>query len=438
MKSFAILRHGKIKGGRHLVSTGLHNGRGAHTPNADPDAPPVEVLVGSAKPHRDVMSELARRDVAKIRKNGVVAVEMVLTASPEWWQSKGWTPGCHPKGELLALLEEWKAAQLEYLRDRCGDRLVSAIYHGDEASPHIQALAVPVIFRADGREKGELAGRLAWRLDAQVEMGSPGVLKARQTDYADRMARFGLVRGKDIETEEREARGETHKPARVWQQEEGQKDRERDLFLDRLIAKEAAAAEALKRSEAAERDASVLLAQAKVRETETDKAHRNVMAMGVGVEAWMAGDVTPVQKDDGHRVMRWRDEATKERLAPVVKPVFSQLWDWMMAAADRVAEIVKAATLDREEAAKDRAAAARHRDQAEAAQRALEARLSPAAIQRAVDASVTPERLQKAVDDLLTPQLVQDVLLEKVTIARAVNSVLNAQLQAQMRKGQGR
>ena len=39
MNAFAIIRHAKIKDGRHLVSAGLHNIRGVNTPNADPDAP---------------------------------------------------------------------------------------------------------------------------------------------------------------------------------------------------------------------------------------------------------------------------------------------------------------------------------------------------------------------------------------------------------------
>lgn len=234
MKTFAILRHEKIKAGRHLVSAGLHNGRGADTPNADPEAPPVEVLIGTAKPHRDVRDELRRREVGKPRKGATVAVEVFVGASPEWWASKGWTPGCKPTGDLAALVSDWKAAQLVYLHERFGDRLVSAIYHGDEASPHIQAMAVPTVWRKDGREKGEKAGREAWRLDASIDLGSPKDLKALQTAYADRMARFGLVRGKDISTADREAAGETHKPLIVWQRQEAAKDAERDSIIEGL------------------------------------------------------------------------------------------------------------------------------------------------------------------------------------------------------------
>jgi hypothetical protein len=234
MKSFAIIRHAKIKAGRHLVSAGLHNGRGADTPNADPDAPPVEILIGSAKPHRDVRDELRRREVGKPRKGAVVAVETFLGASPEWWASKGWKPGVTPTGELASLVADWKAEQMVYLLDRFGDRLVSAIYHGDEASPHIQAMSVPTVWRKDGREKGERAGREAWRLDASIDLGSPMALKALHTAYADRMARFGLVRGKDISTADRIASGQSHQPLVVWQRQEAAKDAERDRIIDGL------------------------------------------------------------------------------------------------------------------------------------------------------------------------------------------------------------
>lgn len=312
MKSFAILRHAKIKSGRHLVSAGLHNGRGADTPNADPEAPPVEVLIGTSKPHRDVRDELRRREVGKPRKDAVVAVEVFVGASPDWWASKGWKPGIAPTGELAELIEDWKAAQLLYLYKRFGNRLVSAIYHGDEASPHIQAMAVPVIKRVDGREKGKLAGRLAWRLDASIDLGTPRDLKALQTTYATAMARFGLVRGKDISTSDRIEAGEVHQPLIVWQRQEAEKDRQRDAVIDGLKevhretieARDAAKLSADAARVDAEKAAQVLR-DAEDREAAVRVSERRLLADQVKVEAVKRGQA----------IERTKIEAEKKALA---------------------------------------------------------------------------------------------------------------------------
>lgn len=325
MKQFAILRHAKIKAGRHLVSAGLHNGRGADTPNADPEAPPVEILIGSAKPHRDVRDELRRREVGKLRKGAVVAVEVFMGASPEWWASKGWTPGCRPTGELAALVADWKAAQLVYLHGRFGDRLVSAIYHGDEASPHIQAMAVPTVWRKDGREKGERAGREAWRLDQSVDLGTPKHMKALQTAYADAMRRFGLVRGRDIDTADRIEAGQVHQPLAAWQRQEASKDAERDRIIDGLRdvhretieARDAAKLSAEEARRDAERAAQVLR-DAEDREAAVRVSERRLAADQVKAEAVKRGQALERSKLEG----------IASELAAIVQPIRDMAKRW--------------------------------------------------------------------------------------------------------------
>ena len=216
MKAFAIIRHQKIKAGRHLVATGLHNARGIETPNADKSAPPVEIMVGTNKPWRDVTNTMDRLGIAKVRKNGNVAVEVFLGASPEWWASQGWRPGIIPAGDTRAVIQAWKAEQLAYLEARFGKHLIaSVVLHQDEASPHVHALIVPAQFRRDGREKGSDAGRAAWRLSTEKVLPGPSAMKSIVTDYASRMATFGLVRGED-----RPAGTTMHKPIKQWQAEQ--------------------------------------------------------------------------------------------------------------------------------------------------------------------------------------------------------------------------
>ncbi len=220
MNSFAIIRHEKIKAGRHLVSAGLHNVRAIETPNADRDAAPIEVMVGTRKPHRDVMGAIKRLgvDCDRIRKNGNVAIEVFLGASPDWWASKGWKPGEVPTGETLRVVEDWKAAQLAYVEQRFGKHLVANMtFHPDEASPHCHAFVIPATYRKDGREKGERAGQMAWRLSVEQVLKGPAHMKSIVSDYARQMARFGLQRGEDRPT------GTTkHQPLKEWQREQSE------------------------------------------------------------------------------------------------------------------------------------------------------------------------------------------------------------------------
>lgn len=218
MNAFAIIRHEKIKAGRHLVSAGLHNVRAIATPNADRDAAPIQVMIGTRKPHRDVMNCLRRLDIdrANIRKNGNIVIEVFLGASPDWWASKGWKPGEVPTGETLRVVEDWKAAQLAYVHERFGKHLVANMtFHPDEASPHCHAFVIPATYRKDGREKGERAGQMAWRLSVEQVLKGPAHMKSIVSEYARQMARFGLQRGEDRPT------GTTkHQPLKEWQREQ--------------------------------------------------------------------------------------------------------------------------------------------------------------------------------------------------------------------------
>lgn len=246
MNAFAIIRHAKIKHGRHLVSAGLHNIRGVSTPNADKNAPPVEILVGSEKPWRDVDDVLKALDVGKIRKNGNVAIEVFMGASPEWWESKGWVRGEEPTGTAAIMVEAWKQQQMAYLRSRFDERLIASIvYHGDEASPHMHALVVCAQHRVDGREKGDDVGRVAWRLSAEKFLPGPSAMKAIVTDYAKSMARFGLVRGEDRPTGTVD-----HKPLKEWQAEQAELSRtlkEANVKQDELVKAAEAEAERIRR-----------------------------------------------------------------------------------------------------------------------------------------------------------------------------------------------
>jgi hypothetical protein len=112
----------------------------------------------------------------------------------------------------------------------------------------------------------------------------------------------------------------------------------------------------------AEAEAARQLKVVQAQVAETAARQRQADAFTLGVEAWIAGDVAAAQKEDGSKVLRYRDVPAMERLNQALQPAFEQLWNWMTkaakAVADRVSELVKAATVDREQAAKDMVTAA--------------------------------------------------------------------------------
>lgn len=172
MTQYAIARVAKIKTMQNLSKLGSHHVRTRETPNADPSRK-IQILAGSGDPAADVKALLPE----KIRSNAVLAMEHLLTASPEYFRPDNpREAGTYDEKRMKI----WCDKAMEYLQERYGDNLASAVLHLDEATPHIQALVVPR--RPDGK------------LDAAKLFG-PDQLRNLQDTYAAKMAPLGLQRG---------------------------------------------------------------------------------------------------------------------------------------------------------------------------------------------------------------------------------------------------
>lgn len=161
--AYAILRIKKLKTAGSLAAAGAHIHRKRPTPNADPSRG-IEVLHGSDNLRLDVRARLPK----KRRKNAVLAVEMLLTASPEWFRDGG-------------SVESWSDHCIAWLDARYGKNCVNVCRHDDETTNHIHAVIVPIT--PDGR------------LSCDEFFGTPEKLSKLQDDYAECMKPFGLERG---------------------------------------------------------------------------------------------------------------------------------------------------------------------------------------------------------------------------------------------------
>lgn len=86
--AYAILRTKKIKTKGHLSNTSAHNNRSNSPKNANEEKSHLnKCLSGSLDALSSVYSRYEKTN-ATIRKDGVLAVEVLLTASPQFFKKK--------------------------------------------------------------------------------------------------------------------------------------------------------------------------------------------------------------------------------------------------------------------------------------------------------------------------------------------------------------
>jgi len=174
---FAIYRIEKITTGGNLAAAAQHMARMRPTPNADPARRHRNrILVGSEDPEADVRALLpelgSRTEDGRLRRrsNSVLALEVLMTASPDWWSSS--TPEQR---------REWLDRSVAFLVETYGrENIAHLALHQDERTPHITGFIVPL-------DEGCLNAR-RWT-------GGRALLAAQQTFYAASVASLGLARG---------------------------------------------------------------------------------------------------------------------------------------------------------------------------------------------------------------------------------------------------
>ena len=128
----AIMRCKKLSSMGSVASSLQHCYRERETPNAVPDRTPQNEH-GKAKTTDEAMGRLRDLLPAKRRKDAVLAVEYVMTASPEWWE----------KASKAQQLEFFNQSH-KWLASKYGkDNVFVATIHRDETSPHLSAFVVP-------------------------------------------------------------------------------------------------------------------------------------------------------------------------------------------------------------------------------------------------------------------------------------------------------
>ena len=250
--ALAVLRFAKLRTLGKLAVASQHNTRTAdsglsHT-TPPPDGPGVVLLDGQTDASAAWHERAAAVGLRKPRRDAVLAVEMVMSASPSWFATA--TPDERA---------DWTHTSMEYARATFGPaNILQAVRHDDEETPHIHVLAIPLEQKQraragrprKGREGAKRAPVLSWGLNADRILGGPERLREHQSTYAAEIAHLGIRRGRP----KRETKAQ-HKPAAIYRAEAAQDRAEAAKVLAAAHTIETDATRRDKRSQRTERNA---------------------------------------------------------------------------------------------------------------------------------------------------------------------------------------
>ncbi len=189
-KHYGVLtfdNRGPIKTWERMIATQRHNARSEPLPHCDPAAPDPVYIIGSPDLVGDTKAALHNHgiDPAGIRKNGVIAYEVIMTASHAYF-----TEG--DEAERTSRLWQWVArAYLAAKKIWGSSRIVQMVLHLDEFTPHLHVVLLPLVQKVFSRRQSDGP---QWTLNGR-EIAGPGQYQRAHTEYAAEIEPLGLSRG---------------------------------------------------------------------------------------------------------------------------------------------------------------------------------------------------------------------------------------------------
>lgn len=183
----AFDNRGPIKSWERMASIQQHNARSQPLPHCNPDGPKPNFLMGSSALVADAQQALRERgiDPHAIRANGVIAHEVILTASHEYFAHE-------QESERMRRLWAWVSrAYLAAVKIWKHVVIVQMVLHQDEYTPHIHVVLMPLIRKMFRRREGDDE---RWTLNGR-EITGPGEYQRAHDMYAAELEPLGLLRG---------------------------------------------------------------------------------------------------------------------------------------------------------------------------------------------------------------------------------------------------
>ena len=205
---YAILRFAKYKGPT-VSRIEAHNERTKETYASNPDINTelskhhFHPVIPDGK-YRDISNRIIREAGCRVRKDSVTTVEVLITASPEFFEKKS-------RKEV----REFFDYAVEFMKSKQNpDTYISAVVHVDEKTPHMHLCFVPIT--PDGR------------LSAKEIIGN----KKRLTQWQDEFWSYMVKKYPDSERGESSSlTGRTHIPPRLFK-EAARLTRQKDKLME--------------------------------------------------------------------------------------------------------------------------------------------------------------------------------------------------------------
>lgn len=168
--SYAILRAKKLKTMGAIAGSGMHTWREQETHNADKKREGKNRSY-NARSSAELLANYRAAMPAKVRKNAVLAIEYLVTASPERFKEPDFDS------------EQYFEDALRWLMERHGkENVMASAVHEDETTPHLVVYVIP---------KDRYG-----KLNCREFLGGTPKLSAMQTDFAKKVGeKHGLRRG---------------------------------------------------------------------------------------------------------------------------------------------------------------------------------------------------------------------------------------------------
>lgn len=226
--SYNIMRIGKIKDRKQMADTAGHNFRLRKQPNIDADKSHLnQVLLNTLNMNTskrsgfaDAFEALYKEKGIKEKSNSVLACEVVVSASPEFFSTM-----------IAEDVDKWAKDQVNFMKKQFGENCRLAILHKDEKTPHLHFLisTEEKKVRTYKNRHGSTT-KEAWSINAK--RWGPEYLKDMHTAHAEHNKGWGLIRGQSKP-------GTAHKPLKQYYKELEQKEADLKTELGKMEEKEA-------------------------------------------------------------------------------------------------------------------------------------------------------------------------------------------------------
>ena len=153
---------------------------------------PLNISTTQASDTSHKITEYFKANAVEIKSDSVLAVDLILTTSPEFWGVWQKNSKITPEGQKK--LDEWVKVQMDFVKKKFGENAVKlAILHLDEKTPHIHIVVTPEETKTlKYKNRYGTTEKVTTSLNAK--RWGPAFWNKFLTDYANANKQFGLKR----------------------------------------------------------------------------------------------------------------------------------------------------------------------------------------------------------------------------------------------------